>query len=245
MKPTNPTSRNTTLGASRAGSTRQQTGPIWQALGVLFRAHPWHGVTPGAAAPQVLTAFIEVAPSDTVRYELEKVSGLMRVACPQTSSNASPTLHGFIPQTLCAEQVAARCEDQIGRRGIVGDDDPLDICVLAETPIAHGNVLVEAIPIGGLRMLEGNAADDTIIAVLEGDPGYGQFRDIQDCPAGLLERLKHYFLTYKQPPDGSVPKVEITQAYGREEAHEVIRRSQADYAARFSGLSDFLAAALT
>jgi len=234
-------SSNTTQHAPSA----RLSGPIWQALGVLFRAHPWHGVSPGSEAPNVLTAFIEIVPSDTVKYELDKVSGLMRVDRPQRYSNASPTLYGFIPQTLCAEQVAARCEAQSGRSDIVGDDDPLDICVLAENPIAHGNVLVEAIPIGGLRILDGRAADDKIIAVLAGDASYGQFRDIHDCPAGLLERLKHYFLTYKQPPDGSSPKVEISQVYGREEAHEVIRRSQADYASRFAGLSDFLAAALT
>lgn len=233
--------------SSHSNSARgpRAAGPVWEALGVLFRAHPWHGVSAGAAAPTLVTAFIEIVPSDTVKYELDKVSGLMRVECPQKYSNSSPTLYGFIPQTLCAEQVAARCGEQLGRRGIVGDDDPIDICVLAENPIAHGNVLVEAIPIGGLRVLDGNEADDKIIAVLAGDASYGHFRDIQDCPAGLLERLKHYFLTYKQPPDGSVPKVEIAQSYGREEAYEVIRRSQSDYASRFGGLADFLAAALT
>jgi len=231
--------------AKHAPSAPRASGPIWEALGVLFRAHPWHGVSPGSQAPSVLTSFIEIVPSDTVKYELDKVSGLMRVDRPQKYYNASPTLYGFIPQTLCAEQVAARCEAQIDRRGIVGDDDPLDICVLAENPISRGNVLVEAIPIGGLRMLDGSKADDKIIAVLAGDASYGQFRDIHDCPADLLERLKHYFLTSEQPADGSSRKVEISQVYGREEAHEVIRRSQADYASRFAGLSDFLAAALT
>ncbi len=231
--------------SNSARGTPRETGPIWEALGVLFRAHPWHGVSAGASAPTLVTAFIEIVPSDTVKYELDKVSGLMRVDRPEKYSSTSPTLYGFIPQTLSAEQVAARCEEQLDRRGIVGDDDPIDICVLAENPMSHGNVLVEATPIGGLRILEDGRVDDKLIAVLAGDASYGEFRDIQDCPAGLLERLKHYFLTHEQPPNGSSPRVEIAQVYGREEAHEVIRRSQADYASRFSGLSDLLKAALT
>jgi len=169
----------------------------------------------------------------------------MRVDRPEKYSSTSPALFGFIPQTLSAEQVAARCEAQLGRAGIVGDDDPIDICVLAENPMSHGNVLLEATPIGGLRIVEGGRVDDKLIAVLAGDVSYGEFRDIQDCPAGLLERLKHYFLNHEHPPNGSSPRVEIAQVYGREEAHEVIRRSQADYASRFSGLSDLLKAALT
>lgn len=241
---TNANSSRAKVGARPAPGTPLKSGPIWQALGVLFRAHPWHGVTPGPEAPNVLTAFVEIVPSDTVKYELDKVSGLMRVSRPEKFSNASPTPYGFVPQTLCAEQVAQRCEEQCARAGVVGDDDPLDICVLTENPLSHGNVLVEAIPIGGIKVLKGNQADDKIVAVLAGDASYGHFRDVQDCPAGMLERLKHYVSSHAPAPDGSAPPVEIVQVYGREEAHEVIRRGQADYASRFAGLSEFLAAAL-
>lgn len=82
-------------------------------------------------------------------------------------------MYGLIPQTFCAENVAAYCDEKTGRKGIVGDGDPLDICVLAEKTITMGGITLEAIPIGGLRMLDGDEADDKIIAVMKGDAIYG------------------------------------------------------------------------
>src|SRR4029077_13388804 len=128
-----------------------------------------------------------------------------------------------------------------GRPGIVGDGDPMDICVLTEKDITHGNILVQAIPIGGLRMLDGSEADDKILAVLLDDVAFGSWRDISDCPAPLLDRLRHYFLTYKQSPDRIAAPCEITHVYGREEAFEVIRRSHEDYRDHFGSLTGLLA----
>ncbi len=194
-----------------------------------FRAHPWHGGAIGDGAPVIVTAYIEIVPTDTVKHELDKSSGLLKVDRPQRFSSICPTLHGLIPRTLCAERVADLCSTRTGRHGIVGDGDPLDICVLTEKTIGHGDILVPAIPIGGLRMLDGDEADDKIIAVMKDDALYGGWRDISECPASAIERIQHYFLTYKQPPGSAQPRVELTHAYGREEAHEVIRRSQEDY----------------
>jgi inorganic pyrophosphatase len=200
-----------------------------------FRLHPWHGVAIGPDAPRIVTAYIEIVPTDTVKYELDKLTGLLRVDRPQRYSNVCPTLYGFIPRTLCTEEVGRFCTNRTGREGIVGDGDPIDVCVLTEKPLSHGDVLVRAIPIGGLRMLDGNMADDKIIAVLEGDDVYGSCHDIADAPKPLVDRLRHYFLTYKQAPDGGARIVEITDVYGRDDAYEVIRCSQADYASHFPG----------
>jgi inorganic pyrophosphatase len=214
--------------------------PIWQALGMMFKSHPWHGVSAGEQSPDIVTTYIEIVSTDTVKYEMDKATGILRVDRPQQFSNICPTLYGFVPQTLCAEQVAAFCEERTGRTGVVGDGDPLDICVLTEREVTHGDILVRAIPIGGLRMIDRNEADDKIIAVLDGDAVYGAWRDIPDFPVPLLDRLRHYFLTYKQGPDRQGRVVEITHVYGRDEAHEVIRRSHADYLHRFRGLEDLL-----
>ena len=143
-------------------------------LGVLVKAHPWHGVPIGPEAPEVVTTFVELVPSDTVKYELDKLTGLLKIDRPQQYSNICPTPYGFIPQTLCAEEVGELCALRTGRRGIVGDGDPMDICLLTEKDITHGNVLVQAIPIGGLRMLDGSEADDKILAVLRDDAVYGE-----------------------------------------------------------------------
>jgi len=100
---------------------------------------------------------------------------------------------------------------------------------------------VQAIPIGGLRMLDGNEADDKIVAVLQGDAVYGGLREASELPHLLLDRLRHYFLTYKHGPDEAHPSCEITHVYGSHEAHEVIQRSRADYEQRFPGLSKLVA----
>lgn len=199
----------------------------------LFQAHPWHGVGAGPLAPAAVTAFIEIVPNDTVKYELDKPSGHLRLDRPQRYSSLCPTLYGFIPQTYCGAEVAARCTERTGKQGIQGDKDPLDICVLSEKSFPHGDFLLKAIPIGGLRMVDGDEADDKVIAVLEADVAYGSFRTLGDCPPGLVERLQHYFLSYKQLPGASQRKVEIPEVYDHEEAAEVIERSMRDYRAKF------------
>ena len=194
-----------------------------------FRAHPWHGVPTGADAPQVITVYVEIVPTDTVKYEVDKPSGILKIDRPQLYSNVCPTLYGFIPRTYCGNRVARACEERTGRTGIVGDGDPLDICILTENKIPHGDILVQAVPIGGLRMIDGNEADDKIIAVLKNDAAYAPWKDVSDCPPSLIDRLRHYFLTYKQAPDASGRPVEIAEVYGRSDAHEVIQASCADY----------------
>ena len=141
---------------------RIQREPLWQLMGVLFKAHPWHGVHIGDHVPNMLTTYIEIVPSDTVKYELDKFSGHLKVDRPQAYSNVCPTLYGLVPQTYCMEQVAAFCEEKTGRTGITGDGDPLDICVLSEKVFPRGDILMEAVPIGGLRMIDNDEADDKI-----------------------------------------------------------------------------------
>ena len=219
--------------------------PWMQLMGTLFKAHPWHGVPIGEQMPDMVNVFVEIVPTDTVKYEIDKISGHLMVDRPQKFSNICPALYGLIPQTFCGEQVAAFSREKTGRTAMVGDHDPLDICVLTEKTIGHGDVLVRAIPIGGMRLIDGNEADDKIIAVMKGDNVYGQWQDISQCPEQIVNRLRHYFLTYKEVPgDSEHCKCEITHVYGREEAHEVIRRSQADYHERFGMLENLLSTAL-
>jgi inorganic pyrophosphatase len=189
-----------------------------------FKSHPWHGVQIGEQAPQIVTAFIEITPSDTVKYEIDKISGILKVDRPQLFSNVVPALYGFIPQTYCKEEIAALS----GLTGIEGDGDPLDILVLTEHRIVRGDILVQAIPIGGLKMIDNNQADDKIIAILQKDAMYAHIEDIFQLPEAILLRLKHYFLTYKLFP-GKTQPVEITNVYGREEALKVIKASMKDY----------------
>ncbi len=208
-------------------------------VALLFKAHPWHGVMPGDKAPQVVYTYIEVVPTDTVKFELNKISGHLSLDRPQRSSSLCPMPYGFIPQTYCGDLVAERCAERTGAKRIKGDGDPLDICVLTEKTIAHGNFFVRAKPIGGLRMIDGKEADDKIVAVLDSDVAFDYIEDINDCPKGLLDRLRHYFLSYKRLPGDDVQhRVEIAETYGRDEAHEVINLSFQDYRAQFGAPED-------
>ncbi|MEN6455356.1 MAG: inorganic pyrophosphatase [Prolixibacteraceae bacterium] len=213
--------------------------PIGRLMGLRYKSHPWHGIAIGNEAPAKVTAFIEVVPTDTVKYEIDKDSGYLFLDRPQKYSNVIPALYGFIPQTFCGEQVGEYCMEKTSKSGIKGDGDPIDICVLTEKDITHGDIIVHALPIGGFRMIDGNEADDKIIAVLDNDVVYEGYRDVDDLPSFVVERLKHYFLTYKDMP-GKDKDTEITHTYGVEEAYEVIRRSMVDYQNRFENLGKLL-----
>jgi len=213
--------------------------PIGRLMGLRYKSHPWHGVDIGDQAPEILTCFIEMVTTDTVKYEVDKSTGYLRIDRPQKYSNTVPALYGFIPQTFSGKQVAAYCMEKTGRKEIHGDGDPIDICVLTEKQIVHGDILVRAKPIGGFRMIDGNESDDKIIAVLNNDAVYGEYTGIDDCPELVIDRLKHYFLTYKDLP-GKQRDVEITHTFNIEEAHEIIKRSMEDYYRKFDTLDTAL-----
>jgi inorganic pyrophosphatase len=213
--------------------------PIGRLMGLRYKSHPWHGVDIGKNAPDIMTCFVEMVSTDTVKYEVDKVSGYLKIDRPQKYSNVLPAMYGFIPQTLCSKRTAEFAIEKTGRKELVGDGDPLDVCILTEKSISHGDILVEAIPIGGFRMLDHNQADDKIICVLKDDALYGAMRDISECPDPVVERLKHYFLTYKDLPNTKLD-VEITHTYGAEEAKEVITRTIEDYRVKFENLDNLL-----
>lgn len=195
----------------------------------MYRSHPWHGLDLGEKAPNIVNCYIEIVPTDTVKYELDKETGILKVDRPQKYSSLCPSLYGLLPKTYAGEKVAQFCMEKTGRTALIGDGDPLDICVLTEKVIAHGDIILKAIPIGGFRLLDGNEVDDKLIAVLADDLVYGEMSTIEDCPHGFIERLRHYFLTYKDVPGMHNRTVEITHIYGREEALEIIRLGSLDY----------------
>ncbi|MFN3849338.1 MAG: inorganic pyrophosphatase [Spirosomataceae bacterium] len=194
----------------------------------VYKSHPWHGIPMGEKAPEVVNVFIEIVPTDTVKYEIDKETGYLKIDRPQKYSNVVPALYGFVPQTYCGEEVAKLAREKSGRDIKEGDGDPLDILVLTEHAIPHGDLILKAVPIGGLCLLDKGEADDKIIAVLVGDLIYQHYKDIKELPESIVTRLKHYFLTYKNLPD-EPNTCEIAYIYGKEEAHDVIRKSMSDY----------------
>jgi inorganic pyrophosphatase len=175
-----------------------------------------------------VNVFVEITPFDLVKYEVDKPSGYLKVDRMQRTSSLPPAIYGFIPQTYADAQVA-RLMPGTTR----GDRDPLDICVLSERPISRSEVLLQAQVVGGLPMHDAGEADDKVIAVLRDDPLYGQAREVDDLPVFLVDRLVHYFTTYKLPRSGDQP-VSVGDPYDRAHAEAVISAAMADYTREFA-----------
>lgn len=194
-----------------------------------FRPHPWHGLPVGPKPPDIVNVFVEITPFDLMKYEIDKASGYLRIDRPQRGSSQPPSLYGFVPRTYCADRVR-----KLAPASTRGDGDPLDICVLSERAIDRSEILLRARVIGGLQMIDDGEADDKVIAVLENDLVWGQARDVSDVPPVLIERLQHYFLTYKLVP-GERTHARIDRVYGRDHARRVVRAAIADYQQAFGG----------
>ncbi|MHA7814975.1 MAG: inorganic pyrophosphatase [Pseudohaliea sp.] len=197
-----------------------------------WRRHPWHGLHARMddAPEDIVQVYVEMLPTDVVKYELDKSSGFLVVDRPQRTTSSPPALYGFIPRTYCAEEVAKRCP------GVTeADGDPLDICVYSERHINRADIVLNARVVGGIQMIDGGEADDKIIAILEGDNIWGNAQDVADLPPIKVERLQHYFATYKMVP-GKEIDIKVDHVYGREEALKVIAAAEKDYWNHYSEL---------
>ncbi|MBI5471878.1 MAG: inorganic pyrophosphatase [Ignavibacteriae bacterium] len=188
-----------------------------------WRPHPWHGLEIGPAAPQIVHAFIEITPFDLMKYEVDKATGYLRVDRPQRTSSLPPSLYGFIPRTYCATRVK-----ELSSGAARGDGDPLDISVLSERPINRSEVILNARVIGGIHMIDHGEADDKIIAVLENDNVWTNVKEIDDVAPVIIQRLRHYFATYKTMP-GEPSHVSIERIYNCEHALKVVQAAIDDY----------------
>jgi len=192
-----------------------------------WRPHPWHGLDVGPNPPEIVHAYVEITPFDLVKYEVDQVTGYLRADRPQRTSSTPPSLYGFIPRTYCGTRVGALSPGSDG-----GDGDPLDICVISERPITKSEVIVRARVIGGLRTLDANEADDKIVAVFENDAIWGDAEDLKGLPGPLLDRLTHYFATYKMTADGNNP-MRVESSYDRATALRVVHAAVEDYREAF------------
>src|SRR5207342_1013531 len=136
--------------------------------------HPWHDVTPGDKLPQEFDSVIEIPYGASVKYELDKTSGLIRLDRVLYSAVYYPANYGFIPQTLAE------------------DDDPLDVLVLCQEPVAP-LTLVGARVIGLMTMIDSGKRDHKVLAVAADDPEYNGFREARELPPHRLALLRRFF----------------------------------------------------
>ncbi len=169
-----------------------------------MHVHPWHGITPGEAAPDFVNAMIEIPRGSKAKYEIDKQTGYLKLDRVLYSSVHYPANYGFIPQTYC------------------DDKDPLDILVLCSLEI-QPMCLVEAKVIGVMHMQDNQESDDKIIAVARYDMSVNHIDDISQLGPHTMLEIQRFFEDYKALEHKKAVVIEKLQ--GRTEALEIIRQS--------------------
>jgi len=170
---------------------------------------PFHLLEPGADAPQEVAAFIECPMRSKIKYEVDKITGILHISRMLHSAVHYPSNYGFIPQTYCR------------------DHDPLDILVLSQEPVIPGCVM-KAQPIGLLPMHDSGQEDFKIIAVHANDPIYASYSDISQLPPHTLREIRHFFEIYKELEKAG--QVQVDEFRGRIDAYNCIREAIRAYA---------------
>jgi inorganic pyrophosphatase len=165
--------------------------------------HPWHDVEIGEDSPRIVWSVIEIPKGSKLKYELDKVSGLIKVDRVLFSSVHYPANYGFVPQTYC------------------DDNDPIDILVLGQDPV-YPLSLMRAKIIGVMRMEDQGEVDDKLIAVHADDPEYNHYESIKELPPHRLNQVRRFFEDYKTL-EGK--QVVVQNFLGKKEAHDILSNS--------------------
>ena len=169
--------------------------------------HPWHDLSPGERTPEEFNAVIEIPLGSNVKYELDKKSGMLRMDRVLYSAAYYPANYGFIPRTLGA------------------DDDPLDVLVLCQEPVAPLTI-VHARTIGVMTMIDAGETDHKIIAVAAADPEYNHYHEASDLPPHKLAMVRRFFQDYKKLENKAVQVEKIEPA---RTAYPIIKEALANY----------------
>lgn len=172
--------------------------------------HPWHDVTPGENLPREFTTVIEIPMGSSVKYELDKKTGLLKLDRMLYSAVYYPANYGFIPQTYAE------------------DDDPLDVLVMCQEPVAP-LTLVQARAIGLMTMIDNGKKDHKILAVAMHDPEYSTMREFEEMPAHRLMMLRRFFQDYKTLEGKAV---EVDDFQSCENALPIIETALEEYSTR-------------
>ena len=167
----------------------------------------WHDMDPKKITPTSFSTVIEIPKGSKCKYELDKFTGFLRLDRVLYTSTHYPANYGFIPRTYA------------------DDGDPLDVLVLGSEPI-YPLTLVDVYPIGVMRMIDGGALDDKIIAIAQNDPNYNNIRSIEELPKHVFDEMMHFFRVYKQLEN---KQTDIKELYDREEAERIVAEAIDNY----------------
>ena len=174
--------------------------------------NPWHEISPGENAPEVVTGIIEIPAHSKAKYELDKETGMSKLDRVLFTPMVYPANYGFIPQTYC------------------DDGDPLDVLVISQVDL-FPMTLVDAKVVGVMKMIDGGEMDDKIIAVAAEDMSVAHINDLSELPQSIVAEIQCFFEDYKKLRKKEV-KVEGFE--GREKALEVVKQSIVDYNEKFA-----------
>lgn len=162
-----------------------------------------------AGTKEAMNVIIEIPKGSHNKYEIDKKTGIIKLDRVLHSAQDYPFDYGFVPQTLW------------------DDGDALDVVLLTTHPLAPG-ILVQARPIGIMRMTDGGEADEKIIAVASGDPRYAEVKDIKDANQHVLKEIAHFFATYKQIQKKEVVVGDFEDRSAAEAAYDRARKMYSD-----------------
>jgi len=171
----------------------------------------WHGISAGEKVPETINVIIENPRGSKNKYEIDKKTGIIKLDRAMKTSQDFPFDYGFVPRTLW------------------DDNDPLDIIVLTTYPLSPG-ILLEARPIGIMKMIDCGEGDDKIITVPKNDPRWDNTKDIKDINPHMLKEFRHFFETYKTIED---KKVVINGFQGKKMALKAIEKGMRIYEKKF------------
>ena len=171
----------------------------------------WHDISPEVITPTDFTAVIEIPKGSKCKYEMDKDTGMLRLDRILYTSTHYPANYGFIPRTFA------------------DDGDPLDVLVICDEPI-YPMTLMRVYPIGVMRMIDGGALDDKIIAVPFSDPTYHGVKSIHELPSHIFDEIMHFFTVYKQLEN---KQTAVKELFDREEAEKIVADCIEAYKDRF------------
>lgn len=173
--------------------------------------HPWHSISAGPQAPVIVNSIIEITKGSKAKYELDKISGLLRLDRVLLTHLTYPVHYGFIPHTLSE------------------DNDPLDIIILCSEPLLPLS-LVEAKVVGVMCMVDNGEQDDKILAIATGDHTGNAINTLEEIPAETLTTIQHFFENYKKQEE---KQVTVERFMPHSYAHEIIQQALKRYQERY------------
>ena len=173
----------------------------------------WHDISGNRIAPDNFSVLIEIPKGSNCKYELDKETGLLKLDRILYTATHSPQNYGFIPHTYA------------------DDGDPLDVLLICSVPI-QPMTLVQAYPIGNIRMIDGGKLDDKIIAIPFSEPNYNNIKNIDELPQHIFEEIMHFFTVYKQLEN---KQTDVQSLSDRESAINIVRDAIDLYGRSFQG----------